>query len=210
MTFIDDISANDFDLDRFVQLAINDSNIRQELVNQMRSHSNIMVYYHCYYVLSKASKKKPDLFYNYWNDIADLLHHDNSYHRNFALDIIGNLTKVDDKDHFKRIEKKYFSLINDEKFNTGNECVKNLVKIYQNKRRLRSKILHILLEIDNSCDYTEKQKAVLKSDVLDIFDLIYDELDQKDPIRTFIKNEINSISPKTRKKAKDFIIKYRL
>jgi hypothetical protein len=49
-----------------------------------------MVYYHCYYVVEKASQKRPELFYPYWDDIAALLVHKNSYHRDFALDILGN------------------------------------------------------------------------------------------------------------------------
>jgi hypothetical protein len=193
-----------------VQLAINDGNARYEIVRQMLTNSAIMVYYHCYYVVNKASQKRPELFYPYWCEIAELLHHKNSYHRDFALEIIGNLTIVDRENQFAEIEDVYFSLINDEKFMTGNCCVKNLSKIYRHKVELRQRIIKTLLDIDHRCDYTEKQKGVLKADVLAIFDEVYNEGLERDKIDAFIRAEVNCISPKTRKKAKELIRKYSL
>ena len=97
---IERIAEKDFDVDEFVHLAIWDGKAREEIVFQMITNPDIMVYYHCYYVISKASRKKPDLFDQYWGQIAGLLSHKNSYHRNFCLDIIGNLTMVDHEGRF--------------------------------------------------------------------------------------------------------------
>lgn len=204
------IAENDFDVDEFVQVAIDDENVRSEIVHQMLTNSAIMVYYHCYYVVEKASRQCPEMFYPYWGEIAKLLHHENSYHRDFAAEIIGNLTKVDKENRFAEIEDDYYTLINDEKFMTGNCCVKNLNKIYQHKPEQRKRIIETLLDIDNRCDYTEKQKGVLKADVLEIFDEVYAEIPERDEIIRFIKAQVSSISPKTRKKAKELIQKYHL
>ena len=207
---IERVAEKDFDVDEFVQMAISDENARHEIVHQMLTNPAIMVYYHCYYVVDKASQKQPELFYQYWDEIAGLLHHRNSYHRDFALEIIGNLTKVDQENRFSEIEDTYFGIINDEKFMTGNCCVKNLLKVYRHEARLRGRIIETLLDIDNRCDYTEKQKAVLKADVLDIFDEVYEEVPEQDEINEFIRAEVNCISPKTRRKAKDLVRKYSL
>jgi len=126
---IDQISEKDFDLNAFVQLAIKNMQARNEIVHQMLTNSAIMVYYHCYYIIEKASQERPDLFYTFWGEIAELLHHKNSYHRDFAVDIIGNLTIVDHLNRFSEIRDKYFAIINDKKFMTGNHCLKNLLKI---------------------------------------------------------------------------------
>ena len=207
---IEKIAEKDFDVDWFVQLSINDLDVRNEIVRQMLTNSAIMVYYHCYYVVEKASRKQPEMFYPYWREIAELLNHENSYHRDFALEIIGNLTKVDQENRFSGIEDDYFGIINDEKFMTGNCCVKNLLKIYRHKSEQRKRIIETLLDIDNRCEYTEKQKGVLKADVLGIFDEVYEEVTERKDIDEFIRAEVNSISPKTRKKAKELIKKYRL
>ena len=88
------ISVKDVDVDRLVQLVIDDDHIRDEIVKQMLTHSWIMMYYHCYYVVAKASERRPELFYGYWPEIARLLDHENSYHRDFALTILANLTET--------------------------------------------------------------------------------------------------------------------
>jgi hypothetical protein len=206
---IEKISEKDFDVDAFVQLALRDDDAREEIVRQMVTNPHIMVYYHCYYVVSKASQKQPGLFYEYWDAIAELINHRNSYHRDFAITIIGNLTQVDQENRFADIEDDYFALVNDEKFMTGNCCVQNIVKIYRHKDELREKIIALLLDIDNRCDYTPKQKALLKCDVLEIFDEIR-QVREKDEIDEFIRAQVNSISPKTRKKAKELVKKYSL
>ncbi len=72
-----------------------------------------MVYYHCYYVISKASEEKPELFYDYWNEFVLLLDHQNSYHRDIGLTIIANLTKIDTDDKFSVIYEKYIEHFND-------------------------------------------------------------------------------------------------
>ena len=204
------IAEKDFDVGEFVQLALDDEHARNEIVYQMRTNAAIMVYYHCYYVVDKASQRQPELFYPYWDEIADLLRHENSYHRDFAVEIIGNLTQVDPENRFAAIAEDYFGIINDEKFMTGNCCVKNLLKIYRNKPDQRGRIVETLLDIDNRCDYTEKQKGVLKTDVLEIFDEIYEETLARAEINEFIKAEVDCVSPKTRKKAKALIKKHGL
>jgi hypothetical protein len=207
---IEEIAQKNFDIDKFVRMAIEDANVRREIVHHMITNAAIMVYYHCYYVVEKASRNSPNLFYPYWGEIAQLLYHKNSYHRDIALEIIGNLSKVDQENRFVEIEDDYFKIINDEKFMTGNCCVKNMLKIYRHKPEQRERIIETLLDIDNRCDYTEKQKGVLKADVLEIFDEVYKEVTQREKINEFIKTELHSISPKTRKKAKELVKKYGL
>jgi len=62
-----------------------------------------MVYYHSYYIIARASEISPELFYEYWDDFATLLNHENSYHRDFGLSLIANLTKIDKINKFSNI-----------------------------------------------------------------------------------------------------------
>jgi len=204
------IAAKDFELEHFVQLALDDPQARDEIVCQMLTNPAIMVYYHCYYVVEKASREQPALFYRYWDDIAALLSHPNSYQRDFAVEIIGNLAQVDQENRFAGLAEAYFGILNDEKFMTGNCCLKNLLKIYRYKAGQRARVMNTLLEIDLRCDYIPKQKAVLKADVLAIFDEIYFETPEQERINAFIRAEISSPSPKTRRKARELVKKYHL
>jgi hypothetical protein len=209
-TLIREISVKDVDVDRFVRLTIDDECIRDEIVHQLVTHPWIMVYYHCYYVVSKASQKRPELFYQYWPRIAPLLKHENSYHRDIGLTIIANLTQVDVKDLFSGIFHGYFEHINDEKFMTGQCCVQNSIKVIKNKPAFRDEIIAMLLDVDHRCSYTEKQKGVLKSDVLDVLDEAYEDASDREGVDAFIRAGVNSISPKTRRRAKELVKKYGL
>ena len=207
---LEKIAEKDFDLDAFVHLVLADVNARRIIVEQMIKNENIMIYYHCFYVVSKASRISPELFYTFWPEIAMLLHHHNSYHRNFALEILANLAGVDMEDRFSSLADDYLALLNDEKFMTGNCCLQNLQNIYVYKPKFRNRITALLLDIDSQCDYTQKQKALLKYDVLHILDAVYEDIKDKEDVHTFIKAQANSISPKTRKKAQALIGKYGL
>ena len=207
---IQEISVKDVDVDRLVRLAVDQDHIKDEIVRQMMTHPHIMVYYHCYYVVKKASRKRPELFYQYWHDIASLLEHKNSYHRDFALTIIANLTQVDQGNLFAKIFHDYFEHINDEKFMTGQCCVQSSIKLLRIMPKLQDQTRALLLDVDNRCAYTEKQKALLKCDVLEVLDGVYEGISDKKGVNEFTKAGVSSISPKTRRKAKELVGKHGL
>ncbi len=199
-------------IDDFVTQVIQDKGLRDEVVCQLVTNSYIMVYYHCYYIVDKASQQRPDLFYPYWNLIAALLGHSNSYHRDIALTIVANLIPVDTQNLFSGIFEDYIRHINDEKFMTGHCCLRNLIKITRFKPEIRDHVLDILLSIDQRCDYPEKQKELLKYDVLEMVDGLYAGMAEKEreKIARFIRTAAGSISPKTRKKAKELVAKFNI
>jgi hypothetical protein len=204
------ISAKDFALNAFVQAAILEENVRDEILRLMVTHADIMVYYHCFYVVSQASQERPDLFYKYWPAIAPLLNHENSYHRDFALTLLANLTAVD-KDHlFLAVYEGYFAHLHDQKFMTAKCCVQNAMKVARNIPELRDPIVARLLDLEVHCRYPANQKALLKHEVLVFLEAVYAAQPHTESLVRFIKAEAESISPKTRHKAKELIRKYDL
>ncbi len=207
---ISEICDKNVDVDKFAEIIINEEPIRQEIINQMLNNEHIMVYYHSYNILAKSSELKPELFYRYWDDFASLLNHENSYHRDFGLTLIANLTKVDYENKFSSVFDDYFKRINDTKFMTARHCIQNTAKILANKHELKEDILNILLNINELCNFSEKRKALIKSDVIEVFDEFYREINNKEMINKFVKVELNSVSPKTKKRAREFILKYEI
>jgi hypothetical protein len=125
---MNEIADKDVDVGKFAKLAIEDEQLRYVIVKQLLHNPKIKVYYHCYYVVSKASEERPDVFFAYWEEIASLLHHDNSYHRNFDLSILANLAQVDQGNLFSDIYDPYFALVNDEKVMTSNIALNTVSK----------------------------------------------------------------------------------
>ena len=89
-------------IENLARITIYDGKLRGKIVYLMMNDPNIMVYDHPYYIIEKASETKPELFYNYWNDLVSLLKHENSYHHDFGLTLIANLTEVDTGNKFSR------------------------------------------------------------------------------------------------------------
>jgi hypothetical protein len=208
LELIQEISKKDFDIDKLTRLAIEDSLSRAEIAHQLLTNPNIMVYYHCFYVVSKASMERPDIFYMYWKEFSELLNHRNSYHRDIGLTLIANLTRVDQKELFLDLFDAYFKHINDEKFMTARCCVQNSIKILKNKPILKEMVLQVLLDVDNRCKYPEKQVALLKSDVLKILDELFQDIGYKKEVKDFIGTCLSSISPKTKSIARVLSTKY--
>lgn len=200
-----EISDKNFNQEKFVERIIDDSKIRDEIVQLMLNHRKIMVYHHSYSIISQASQMRSELFYQYWDDFSLLLDHPNSYHRDFGLVLLANLTPADKENRFRDVFTDYYSHINDEKFMTARKCVQNTAKILESRVELTEDIIDILLDVDNRCDFPLKQIALLKSDIIELFYKFYGQINDKKRVNEFVKEELNSVSPKTRKFAKKYM-----
>ncbi|MDP4093425.1 MAG: hypothetical protein Q8920_08695 [Bacillota bacterium] len=210
-TIVEEIKCKNIDVEYFSKRIIKDESLRNELVRQLLTNKDIMVYYHCFYVISRASEIRADLFYTYWHDFELLLSHKNSYHRDIGATIIANLVCADKNHYFYNIIDDYLMHINnDEKFMTAQCFVRNLAKIAKSTKDLWPKIVGILLAVDKNSSYPEKQRELLKSSILEVFDVVYEECDLKNEINSFIQAALTSSSPKTRKKAIELVKKYHL
>lgn len=203
-----DIAKKDYNQARYVKEILVDDTLRDLLMEQMLSNPNIMVYYHCYEVVAAASQAKPRCFYPYWDQVKVLLKHRNSYHRDIGLTVLANLSKADDEDRINATIDEYLELLQDEKFMTACCCVDNSWKIILSKPPLAPRVLNALQQVEWNCRYPEKQKALLMSSILQVFDRVYDMVEEKTSLIAFAQRNLDSISPKTRKIAKQFLSKH--
>ncbi len=206
---LEKISKKDFNKLKYVHLILKDEKFRDFVVDNMLNHPKIMYYYHCFYILEKASEMKPYLFYIYWDKFSSLLKHSNSYHRNFGLILLANLAVIDTADNFSNIIDDYLGLLSDVKFMTAEVCIKNLFKVALAKSHLAKKIVSILLNFSNFSLYSDKQTSLGIGFIIEGLDVLFDKLTTKKPeILQFVQSNSSSISPKTRKIARDFLKKY--
>lgn len=205
-----EIARFDFDLDGFTARAIADEGFRRLVVDAMLAYPHIMVYYNCFYIVEQVSLKAPELVYPTWDEIAGLLSHKNSYHRDFALILLANMIMVDNQEKFTGIFDEYLRHLNDVKFMTGHYCAKYLKKIPAGRPDLTLPILNALLNIEAGSRYSRSQLALLKYDVLEFIEAVRDKLADKTPADEFIIAARDCPSPKTRKKARELIRRYSL
>lgn len=203
-SFFQKIANKDFDLFFFVEKTMQDKAVRDEIVIQMINNPDIMVYYHCFYVLEEAISRQPELFYPYWTEISNLLEHPNSYHRDFALTLLAGLISADSVKRFDEIKDKYLSLLNDQKFMTALCCLRGLGQIVSSKPDLLPGVMTLLMQHQNATVYQPRQEALFNADVLLLIQQNYLTKTIPPALLAFIEKQQTSQSPKTQRMAKAF------
>jgi hypothetical protein len=208
--FIAEISKKDINVEKYAQIILNDTILMNLVIKNLISNLDIMVYYHCYLIIAFISKEKPKTIYKYWDILLPLFRSNNSYHRNYGLEIFANLTTADKENKFDLLFKEYFSHLNHQKFLTIRYCIMNSIKIINNKKHLILDIIDLLLKALDKKELKMKQRNLLKSDILEILDKIMEELKEDKHVNKFLKTDSPSDSPKIKKMLKDIIKKYNL
>jgi hypothetical protein len=127
-----------------------------------------------------------------------------AYWKLIAVRIIANLTKADIENKFEEIFDQYYNLLNDSVIIAGH-LASDSWKIVKAKPELQTKITNRLLNIDKT---NHKHKELIKAGSIESFNEYYEEAENKDEIIEFVREQLKSQSPKTQKKAKEFLNKW--
>ncbi len=152
-------------------------------------------------------KENPHLIYPEWNFFVNLLKSKNAYHKSIAISTISNLIKIDEKNRFDEIFEDFFNLIDDKSVIVARKLAINAYRIAIAKPALSAKITEILLNI-NSTQHTSSRKDLIKGDIVEGFSKYFKNIENKEEIIKFVKIQLDSSSPSTVKKAKEFLSKW--
>ena len=165
------------------------------------------VRFHSFKILIQISEKHPLVLYPKWDYLAALLESDNHYHRYMSINILANLAMVDVKNKFEQILDAYFSNINGDRTMVAGQTALNSGKIAIAKPHLQTKITDVLLKIDAT--HKGKQTELIKAYAIEAFNQYFEKSSDKNKILGFVEAQLESKSPKTRKLAKEFLIKWK-
>ncbi len=158
--------------------------------------------------LNQISKNNPEVLYSKWNYLANLLNSTNHYQRYISIRLLSNLIFVDTENKFESIFNKYFSNVDGNRTMVAGQAALNSGLIAKAKPNLQTKITNRLLTIEKS--HKGKQIDLIKAYVIEAFDKYFEESLDKKKILDFVKAQLDSKSPKTRKIAKEFLKKYQI
>jgi hypothetical protein len=160
--------------------------------------------YGSFEVLLHLSEKNPASLYPHWDFLAEMLDSDNAYQKLIAVKLLANLIRADIENRFEEIFDKYYNLLSDSVIVAGH-ITANSGGIARAKPKLRAEITNRLLNIDRT---TQKHKDLIKAGAIDSFGEYFKESRDKERIIEFVKQQLSCESPKTRKKAKEFLKKW--
>ena len=158
-------------------------------------------------VLMQLSEEQPKVLYPKWDYLANLLDSDNHYQRYISINILANLAAVDTKNKFDKIFDKYFSNIDGDRTMVAGQAALNSGKIAKTKPNLQTKITNRLLNIEKT--HKGKQIELIKAYTIEAFNEYFEESSDKNKILDFVKTQLESGSPKTKKVAKGFLKKWK-
>ena len=203
MSVSSDQSEKGVSVESVAEKALKDEPLLSELLEGLTSKED-EVRYNSFRALLIISEEHPEVLYAHWDYFSSLLTSENSYHRYIAVYMIANLTRVDTKNELERIFDKYCSLLNDKSVMVAGHLAVNLGKIAKAKPRLQTTITNKLLSIDKTYPRPER-RDLIKGRAIEAFNEYFEEAKDKKKIIQFVKEQLESRSPRTRKKAKEFL-----
>ena len=190
------------DMEKIAQEALKNKKLLDELLLGVKSKENT-IRSNSFQILQIISEEHPELLYPQWDYFHEMLRSSNNYHKYIAIYILANLTKADEENKFNAILDEYYGILGEDKVMTASHVAVNSPIIIKNKPELQSKIVEILLNIDNI--HQGKQRELVKAYVIEALRKIYPDADDKDEIMEFVKAQLESSSPKTRDMAVCFL-----
>jgi hypothetical protein len=203
---LSDMGKKSIDVESVAKEAIQDDNVLAELLEGILSKKET-IRYNSFKVLLLISEEHPELLCHKWDFLVGLLESDNTSHKYIAIYIIANLTRLDKENNFDKIFDKYYNLLNDKSIIPAGHVAGNSGKIARVRPELQAKITDELLSIDETRHEPERRELI-KSYAIESFSEYFEEAKNKREIIEFVKKQLNSKSPRTRKKAKEFLEKW--
>lgn len=201
-----EMSDKNVNIKSVAEKALKDEQLLSELLDGLKSKKETLRY-NCFKVLNLISEEYGDVLYSKWDYFVEQLSSDNTYWKLSGLQIIANLTKVDTENEFEKMFDKYYQLLDDRSMITAIYIANNSGKIVKAKPQLEARITSKLLDIDET-HHEPGRKDLIKAGAIEAFSEYFEEASNKGKIIEFVKKQLNSGSPKTRKMAKEFLKKW--
>jgi len=197
------LDKKSIDIKAIAKKALKDSALMAELLDNLWSRKETLRY-NSHKVLALVSEEHPRTLYSSWDYLVKFLDSDNTYHKLSAVILLANITSVDRDGKFEKIFDKFYGLLEDRSFITAAYVSQASGKIALAKPKLQSKITNRLLRIDET-HHQQERKDLAKAGIIEAFEQYYDQTRNKKKIVEFVEKQLNCESPKTRKRAKEFL-----
>ncbi|MFC1949605.1 hypothetical protein ACFLW0_05480 [Chloroflexota bacterium] len=201
-----EMNEKDVDVRGVAEKALRDERLLTEILDGLKSKQETFRY-NCFKVLNLISEEHGDVLYPEWDNFVEQLNSDNTYWKLSGLQLIANLTEVDTENKFEEILDRYYHLLDDRSMITAVYIARNSGKIVRAKPELESSITDKLLNIDET-HHDPERRDLIKSGVIEAFGEYYELAGDKGRIVEFVRHQLDSKSPKTKKLARAFLTRF--
>jgi len=200
------IGNKEIDPDDFAEMIKKNWDLLPEVFEGLNS-AKPEIKYSCAKVLRSISEEHPEKLYPKFDFFVNLLDNNNKILNWIAINIIGNLTKVDVDNKFDSISEEFFNFLTDQSMITAVHTIDSFAKIAKTKAHLTEKLTDNLLKIEK-IPRTQECKNILFGKVISVFGEFFDQIIHKDDVISFVKRQLNNPQNATKKKAEKFLKKF--
>ena len=198
-----DLNKKEVDLACLAQQASDNQESLSELVAGLSDRQE-RVGYHCLKALMLVAEERPELLYPHWDVFVDLLRSDNTYFKLRGANLIAAVVCVDTDNRFERIFDEYYDLLDGRSVIAAACIAGNSGKIATAHPELQSRITDRLFSIDQT-HHPPDRRDLIKGHAVEALGEYFQESDDKVAILEFVRGQLEGKSPRTRKKAKEFL-----
>ena len=158
-------------------------------------------------VLRIVSDEKPALLYSRFDEIKDLLHHENKIHRWEGMYLLANLAAVDKEGKISSLLEAYLAPILGPVMISANNSIKGSAKIALFQPVFAKRIIEEMLKVDQGSYETEECHHIVRGNVLKAFILLIDLIPDRKATVEFVLRHKDNPRPSTSKAAERFLKK---
>ena len=175
-----------------------------DVINGVSSHKSSMRFA-CAKALRILSNEKPEMLYPEFDHFVELLGSTNNIIKWNVIDVLANLTVIDDEKRFEPIFDKYCGLPRDTIMITAAHVIDNSPTIAKSKPSLANRITAALLEVEQLQRHSPECRNILIGKAIVAFDGYFEQIEGKDKVMSFVKRQMSNSRNATRAKAHRFL-----
>ncbi len=186
--------------------ALQDEKLLADLLNGILSKKD-ETRYTSFKALMFIAEEHPNLLYPHWDHFARLIDSESAHSKYIASYLLASLTATDTDGKFEKMFDKYYTMLDDRSVIPAAHVARNSGRIAKAKPALEPKITDKLLNTDKT-HHSPGHKELVKGEAITALSEYFDRAQDRKGILEFVKRELKSKSPKTRKNAKEFLEKW--
>lgn len=198
-----DLNTKDVDVESLAREALEDEDLLSELVAGLSAKEE-RVGHNCLRALLLLAEENPLVLYPYWDIFVELLRSENTYFKLRGANLIAAIISVDSEDRFQEIFDEYYALLDGKSVIAACYVAGNSGRIANAKPQLRAEITARLLSIDDT-HHPPERRDLIKGHAVEALGEYFEDSGDRSKILEFVRAQLESESPRTRKKAREFL-----
>ena len=196
-----DLEKRTLEQKKTAENAVRNAKLLSELLDGLLSRKRAIRYQN-FKTIYIISEDHPGVLYEKWDFFEKMLKSNNNTYKFYAIHILANLARIDQKGKFESIMNDFFCILNGDALVPACHVAYVSGKIANAKPELADEIAKQLLNIEKA---SYKHKELVQANALKAFSEFLNKVNDKDKVLDLARTLQTDKSPRARKEAKEFL-----